>query len=487
MTRAAPPVTGSAAAGPSRRERAVVVGAGPNGLAGAIELAGAGYEVEVIEAQDTPGGGARTMERTRPGFRHDVCSAIHPLGIGSPFFRRLGLERHGLRWIHPPLALAHPLDDGHAVRLGGTVADTAAGLGSDAPAYLELLGPLVEDWPRLEDALLGPPLRWPRHPLAALRFGWWGGRAAASLAGRFRGTEARALLAGLAAHSMLPLERPVTAAFGLVLAILAHRVGWPMPEGGAGSITDALVAELRARGGRLTLGRRIRSLDDLPDAAARLLDVGPHALARMGGSAWPDGYRRRLERYRYGPAAFKLDLALDAPLPWRAAACAQAGTVHLGGTFEEIAAAEREVGAGRCPDRPFVLLAQPSRFDRTRVPERGEVVWAYCHVPVGSTIDNTERILGQIERFAPGARDRIVDVAVSTPRDLEAMNPNLVLGDINGGTADLAQTLARPVVSQCPYRTPIPGVYLASASTPPGGGVHGMCGYHAARAAIADR
>jgi phytoene dehydrogenase-like protein len=467
-----------AGAGPE----AVVVGAGPNGLAAAITLARAGRAVLVLERADTIGGGARTADLTLPGFRHDVCAAVHPLAAGSPFFRALALDAHGLDLVHPPSPLAHPLDDGTAVLLERSVGATATGLGPDARAYRTLMEPLVDAATPLIDALLGPP----RHPIALARFGLSALRSAAGLArARFEGPRARALFAGLAAHSMLPLEQSPSAAFGLVLALLGHACGWPVARGGSQRIADALASLLRGLGGEIVTGRPVASLEELPPARCVLLDVTPRQLLALAGRRLPESYRRRLARYRYGPGSCKVDWALDGPIPWRAGACRRAATVHVGGTLEEIAAAEAAATRGEHPERPFVLLAQPSLFDPTRAPAGKHTVWGYCHVPNGSAVDMAERIERQVERFAPGFRDRILARHVMTATDLERYNPNYVGGDINGGLQDLWQLFARPVARLVPYATPVRGLYLCSASTPPGGGVHGMCGARAARAALA--
>lgn len=463
---------------------AVVVGSGPNGLAAAIALARAGRSVAVLEAAETVGGGTRTAELTLPGFRHDVCSAIHPLGLGSPFFQELALERHGLEWIQPPAAVAHPLDDGSAVVLERSVGETAEGLGRDARAYRSVMQPLAAEADALLSELLGP-VRLPRRPLLLARFAALGLQSADRLArGRFAGERGRALFAGLAAHSLLPLTRSPSAAFGLVLGLLGHRVGWPLPKAGSQRIADALADCLRSLGGDIECGRRVDSLDELPPARAVLLDVAPRELLRLAGTRMPAGYRRRLAGFRHGPGTFKIDLALDGPIPWSAPECARSATVHLGGTLEEIAASEAAVAAGRPPQRPFVLLAQQSLFDSSRAPGTGHTVWAYCHVPNGSAEDMSDRVLAQIERFAPGFRDRILARHVAGPADLERYNPNYVGGDIGGGLQDLRQLVARPVARLVPYETPLPGVFLCSSSTPPGAGVHGMCGYWAARAAL---
>lgn len=465
---------------------AVVVGAGPNGLAAAITLARAGLGVQVLEAADTVGGGSRTKELTLPGFRHDICSAIHPLGFGSPFFRRLPLERYGLEWIHPPAAVAHPLDDGPAVLLERSLAATAAGLGRDAAAYRRLMAPLVTDWDAIAPTILGP-LRLPHHLRALARFGLPALLPARLLAETvFREERARALFGGIAAHAILPLEQPATAAFGLVLTILGHVGGWPLPRGGSQAIADALAAYLRDLGGEIVVGARVEALAALPPSRAILCDITPRQLIEIAGDRLPPGYRRQLGRFRYGAGAFKLDYALDGPIPWRAAGCDRAATVHLGGTLAEVAASERAMAGGHPAERPFVLMAQQSLFDPTRAPAGQHTAWAYCHVPHGSTFDMTARIEAQIERFAPGFRDRILARTVSTPADLERYNANYIGGDINGGVGDLLQLFTRPVPRLRPYRTPVRGLYLCSSSTPPGGGVHGLCGYWAARTALRD-
>jgi phytoene dehydrogenase-like protein len=462
---------------------AVVVGSGPNGLAAALTLASEGLSVRVLEAEATIGGGLRSAELTLPGFTHDVCSAVHPLVLGSPFFRELGLSEAELRLVEPPAALAHPFDDGTAALLERSPLTTAATLGADGEAYRRLVEPLVRSTQRLtSDAL--QPLRMPRHPLVLGRFARHGVRSSARLVSRFAGERAPALIAGMAAHSMLRLEQPLTAGFGLLLTLLGHATGWPIAAGGSQRIADALVSRLAAHGGAFETGRHIASLEDLPAARAVLLDLTPRQALQVAGSRLPPRYRRALERYRYGPGAFKLDWALDEPIPWQASECARAATVHLGGTFAEIAAGERSVWEGVPGKRPFTILVQPTLFDPSRAPAGKHVAWAYCHVPNGSELDMTDRIEAQVERFAPGFRERILARNGLPPAELERRNANHVGGDINGGLQDLRQHFARPVASLVPYATPIPGVYLCSSSTPPGGGVHGMCGYLAARAAL---
>ena len=461
---------------------AVVIGAGPNGLAAAITLALAGRSVLVLEAQETIGGSARSAELTLPGFLHDICSAIHPLAAASPCFTRMPLSKYGLKWIFPPAAVAHPLDDGTAVVLERSVEDTAAGLGGDGPAYIRLMRPLVHDWPMLKSELLGP-LRFPKHPFGMARFGLHALSPARSLAyGRFRGERARALFAGIAAHSVLPLEKRPSAAVGLVLGIAGHADGWPLPRGGSQAIATALASYFEALGGEIRTGTRVDALAEIPAARAVLCDITPRQLLKIAGPELPPAYRKKLAGYRYGPGVFKLDWALDGPIPWRAPECSRAATVHVGGSLEEIAFAEREPWEGRCAERPFVLVAQQSLFDSSRAPSGKHTGWAYCHVPNGSTTDMTERIERQIERFAPGFRDRILARHKLAPADLERRNANLVGGDINGGVQDLRQLFTRPTLRT--YTTPRQGLYLCSASTPPGGGVHGMCGYFGALAAL---
>jgi phytoene dehydrogenase-like protein len=463
---------------------AIVVGSGPNGLAAAITLAQAGRSVLVLEAAEAIGGGTRTAELTLPGYRHDVCSAIHALALASPFLRALPLARHGLSFAHPEIPLAHPFDDGSAATLHRSLAETADGLGSDGPAYRRLMEPLAGAWEPLVDDLLAP-LHLPRHPRALARFTRVGVRSATGLgAARFTGQHARALLAGASAHSFRPLGSPTTAAFGLILAMLAHGVGWPAAVGGSQAIPGALASHLRELGGEIRTGCEVRSLADVRGARAVLLDVTPRQLLAIAGDGLPARYRRALARYRYGPGAFKVDYALAGPLPWTAPECRRAGTLHLGGTMEEIARAEDEVVLGRQAARPFVLVAQQSVFDATRAPAGGHTLWAYCHVPNGSPAAATDAIESQIERFAPGFRDLILARSVMGTAALQAYNANYVGGDINGGAADLRQLLTRPVVRRVPYATPDRRLFICSSSTPPGGGVHGMSGHFAARAAL---
>jgi len=466
---------------------AVIVGGGPNGLAAAIRLAQEKLSVLVLEARDTIGGGTRSAEITLPGFVHDICSAIHPMALGSPFFRRLPLERYGLSWTQPEFPLAHPFDDGTAAILHRSIVATSAGLGPDNRSYQRLMSPLVDTWENLATEFLQPILHLPRHPLLLARFGRNAVRSTTGLAQSwFVGEPARGLLSGLAAHSFLPLEQMASAAFGLVLGLMGHAVGWPMARGGSQQIAAALAAHLRTLGGVIQTNYNVESLAALPPSRAVLLDVTPRQFLKIAGDSLPFSYRRRLERFGYGPGVFKVDYALASPIPWKAKECSKAGTVHVGGTMSDVAAAEHEVSKGKHPQRPFVLLAQPTLFDPSRAPEGKHIAWAYCHVPNGSKFEMLSRIEEQIERFAPGFRDCILARRTMNCSDMELYNANLVGGDINGGAADFFQLIARPVLSLSPYRA-IPGVYLCSSSTPPGGGVHGMCGFHAARVALRDR
>ena len=460
---------------------AIVIGGGPNGLAAAVVCAEAGFHVTVFEAEATPGGGARTEALTLPGFLHDRCSSIFPLAAASPLFRTLPLEAHGVHWLHPRHPLVHALDDGEAIVVHRSVEETARGLGHDGAEYVGLFRPFVQEWQELIEDLLGP-VRWPRHAALTARFSLQALRSAVHLAGRFRTGRARALIAGLAAHGGGPLEASLSAAFALLLGALAHAVGWPVARGGAGAIASALVSAVEARGGRIVTAHSIATLDELPPSTFTLCDVAPETLARLAGERLPASFRRRLDRFHRTGGVFKLDWALDGPIPWAADACAHAATVHVGGTFDEIAASERSVHEGRPSPRPFVIVAQPSVCDATRAPDGRHVAWGYCHVPLGSPADLTAAIEGQVERFAPGFRGRILARHIMTPADLVRHNANLIGGDISGGAYTIRQVLGRPTWRA--YATPDPTLYLCSASTPPGAGVHGMCGYWAARTAL---
>ena len=466
---------------------AVVVGAGPNGLAAAISLARAGRSVRVFEAAPTPGGGARSAVLTLPGFVHDVCSAIHPLAAASPFFRQLPLDAHGLEWVHPEAPLAHPLENGTAAILERSLEATAQGLGPDAERYVKWMRPMVRAFDDVM-AQLGDPLRLPRRPFRLARFGLRALRPAHSLASHaFQGPLARALFAGSAAHSFTALEKPFTSAFGILLLASGHAVGWPFPRGGTQKLVDALVSYLRVLGGEVETGHRVLNVDELPRSRAVLLDVTPRQLVKLAGHRLPPSYVEKLQRFRYGPGVFKVDWALSGPIPWLASACARAGTVHLGGTLEEISASEAAVSRGEIPERPYVLLAQHTLFDPSRAPAGQHTGWAYCHVPHGSTEDMTERIEAQVERAAPGFRARILARHTRSPAQYEAYNPNFIGGDISGGAMEGSQLFARPVARLVPYATPDPRLYLCSASTPPGPGVHGLCGFLAARALLASQ
>ena len=462
---------------------AVVVGSGPNGLAAAIAVAQAGWSVRVVEAQPTIGGGTRTQELTLPGFRHDVCSAIYPGGAASPFFRSLPLADHGLEWLEPDVHVAHPLDDGTAGVICRTIDETAAALGVDGRAYRRIFEPVVRKWSNIENNVLGSFLRPPRHPLSMLRFGVRALPPATMTARMFKTPQAAAVWAGMAAHSFIPLERPITSGAALLLGTTGHISGWPMPRGGAQSLADALASYLRSLGGEIETGRTVTDIREVPAERAVFLDVAPRHAVAIAGADMPTRSRRSLERYRYGAAAFKIDFALSGPVPWKSEAARRAGTVHLGGTIAEVAAAEREVAAGRAPERPFILIAQQSLVDDTRAPIGQHTLWSYCHVPNGWTGDMTDAMESQIERFAPGFRDLILAKSVKTPADIEAGNANCIGGDVAGGSTSGLQILFRPSARPDPYRIG-PRLYLCSGSTPPGGGVHGMCGYWAARSAL---
>ena len=462
--------------------KACVAGAGPNGLAAAIVLSQAGLRVDVLEAQSSPGGAARTLELTLSGFRHDFGSAIYPMGAGSPFFSSLPLGDHGLEWIHSPAALAHPLDDGTAVMLERDLAATARSLGVDGGAWEKLMRPFVERWPELAAEVLRPVSLVPRHPFLMARFGMVGLRSAEAVARRFGEPRTRALFAGLAAHSFLSLDEPLSAAFAMLMAVPAHVVGWPIPRGGAQSITNALCSVLSSLGGKVRISSPVESLAASDNYDLFLCDLTPRQLVKVAGQRLSESYKRRLGKYRYGAAAFKVDYALNAPIPWKARECLRAASVHLGGSFEEIAASEKAVRNGQPAERPFVLLAQPSLFDSSRAPTGKHTAWAYCHVPNGSKVDMLEKLENQIERFAPGFRACVLARRVFSPADLESMDANLVGGDIGGGVMDIRQFVYRPTWRH--YATSARDIYMCSSSTPPGGGVHGMCGYHAAKMAL---
>jgi phytoene dehydrogenase-like protein len=463
-------------------QRACVIGAGPNGLAAAIVLAKAGLQVEVFETEPTPGGAARTLELTLPGFLHDFGSAVHPLAAGSPFFSTLPLQEHGLEWIHSPAPLAHPLDDGTAVVLERDLGDAKVALGIDGGAWMRLVEPFVQRWKDLASDMLRPPTSIPRRPLLMVRFGMNSMRSAKSIAQRFRSERTRALFAGLAAHSFLGLDEPLTGGLGILLAVAAQAVGWPIPKGGAQSLTNALCGYFESLGGEITTSTRVEEMQQLAAYDLLLFNVTPRQLLNIAGKQLSEHYKRQLAGYRYGPGAFKVDYALSSSIPWKSADCLRAITVHLGGNFDEIASLEKAVRSGRPAERPFVLLAQPSLFDPSRAPQGKHTAWAYCHVPNGSTVDMLPKLEAQIERFAPGFRDCILARRVFFPADLESMDANLVGGDINGGALEIRQFLFRPTRRY--YATSAKNIYICSSSTPPGGGVHGMCGYNAAKQAL---
>ncbi len=464
---------------------AVVVGSGPNGLAAAIFLQQHGLQVLVIEGKDSIGGGLRTAELTLPGFKHDICSAIHPLGVNSPFLKTLPLEQFGLEYIYPDIAAAHPLDDGTAAMLTHSINDTARHLGADEQAYLKLVRPLVKNWNGIAPDVLGP-LHWPKYPLAMAQFGAKALLPASVLAKVFTGTPARALIAGMAAHAIQPLGNLTTAAIALVLLAQGHIKGWPLPKGGSQQIANAMAAYFKSLGGKIETGTFISSMSQLPSARAVLFDVTPKQLLQIAGHRFSWIYKKQLERYRYGMGVFKVDWALDEPVPFSALECRKAGTLHLGGSFEQIVSSELSTSKGNHPEHPFVLFAQQSVFDSSRAPDGKHTAWAYCHVPNDSEKDMIHIIENQVERFAPGFKQCIIGRSTMNTRQMEDYNPNYMGGDINGGQLDIAQLFTRPALRWSPYRTSAKGLYICSSSTPPGGGVHGMCGYYAAKRALKE-
>ena len=464
---------------------AVVVGSGPNGLAAAILLQQNGLSVLLLEGKNEIGGGLRSAELTLPGFTHDICSAIHPLAAGSPFFQQLPLEEHGLEYIYPPVAAAQPFDNGTAAVLKQSIEETAKLLGTDEQAYLQLMQPIVNDWPSIAPDVLGP-LHFPAHPLTMARFGFPAITSATHLAKRFNTAEAKGLLAGMAAHAMQPLSNAATSAIALVLMANGHLKGWPLPKGGSNRIANALASYFVSIGGKIETGVNVTSLQQLPSSSAVLFDVSPKQLLQIAGHKFSAIYKWQLERYRYGMGVFKMDWALDGRIPFKAEGCRTAGTVHIGGTLQEIVDSEQQIWDGKHAEKPYVLLAQQSLFDDTRAPAGKHTAWAYCHVPNSSTVDMTAIIENQIERFAPGFKERILDKHTMNTVQVEEYNPNYIGGDINGGVIDLGQLFTRPALRWSPYKTSAKGLYLCSASTPPGGGVHGMCGYYAAKRVLKD-
>lgn len=463
---------------------AIVIGSGPNGLAAAIKLAQAGLKVGLFERQATIGGGMRTAELTLPGFHHDVCSAVHPLGLASPYFQTLNLQEHGLRWIHPPYPFAHPYDNEEAAILDRSIEATADSLKENN--YEKIMNSLAKDWPLIANDILAP-LRIPQHPLKMLEFGMMGIQSATGFVERnFVNNRAKSFFAGIAAHSNIPLDKLLTASFGLILGVVGHVSGWPISEGGSQNIAEALASVFRSLGGKIHTGVPVENVDDLPRARVILCDISPKELLKIAGDKLPEGYKRKLQNYRYGPGVFKVDWALNAPIPWKDPKCLMAGTIHLGCTFEEIVKSESEAYYGNYSEKPFIIFAQQSLFDPTRAPKGKHTAWGYCHVPNGSTVNMTDRIEDQIERFAPGFKDCILAKFERNAVELEQYNPNYVGGDINGGIQDIYQLYTRPVARINPYSTPAKGLYICSASTPPGGAVHGMCGYHAAEAVLKE-
>lgn len=464
---------------------AIIVGSGPNGLAAAIRLQQEGLSVLILEAKASVGGGMRTAELTLPGFKHDVCSAVHPMAVASPFFKTLPLQHYGLEFIYPEFSAAHPFDGGTAAVLAKSIEETAFLLKEDEQAYLNLFGPIVDNWSKIDEDLLAP-LHFPKHPLALAQFGLKALQPALSLASRFKTKEAQGLWAGMTSHAVLPLSYLSTSAIGLVLTAVGHIHGWPIPKGGSQNLADALAAHFVALGGKIETNRPVTSLSDLPSAKAVLFDVSPKQLLEIAGYKFSSIYKWQLKRYQFGMGVFKVDWALDGPVPFTAEECRKASTVHIGNTLEEIAAAEQQTANGKHVEKPFVLFSQPSLFDKTRAPENKHTAWAYCHVPNGSEEDRTEAIEKQIERFAPGFRERIIGRHVMNTKEMQAYNPNYIGGDVNGGSIDITQLFTRPALRSSPYRTSQKGLYICSASTPPGGGVHGMSGFHAAEKVLKD-
>ena len=464
---------------------AIVIGSGPNGLAAAISMQQSGLSVLLVEGKETIGGGLRSAQLTLPGFVHDICSAVHPLAVASPFFETLPLNNHGLEYIYPAIPVAHPFDNGSAAAIKNSVEETASLLGDDQQVYQRIIQPLVNDWPLIVPDILSP-LHFPKHPVPMARFGLKALTSASHLAKKFRTPEAKGLFGGMAAHSIQPLTNLTTSAVALVLMATAHLKGWPIPRGGANSIATALASYFLSIGGKIETGFYVRSLDQLPSAHAFLFDVTPRQILQIAGHRFSSIYKWQLERYRYGAGVFKIDWALGAPIPFTASACRQAGTIHIGNTFEEIANGEQQIWHGKTPEKPFVLLSQPTLFDSSRAPEGKHTAWAYCHVPNGSATDMTDAIENQVERFAPGFKKMILARHTMGAAEMEGYNPNYIGGDINGGVADIGQLFTRPVLRWSPYKTSAKGIYICSSSTPPGGGVHGMCGYHAAKKALKD-
>ena len=462
---------------------AIVVGSGPNGLAAAIRLAQKGLHVKIFEASDTPGGGMRTKELMRTGYLHDICSAVHPMGISSPFFKNLPLEKFGLKWIHPVHPAAHPMDNDPPAILYNDLHETAFHLKQDEKTYRDIVEPIAENWNALTNDFLGP-LRIPANPIKLAKFGLKGLQPASLFQKRFKTERAKALFAGMAAHSLLPLNSMATTAIGLVFFGAAHTNGWPVAAGGSQSIADALTGYFKTMGGEIETGFRVENLSQLPKSKAILFDLTPRQVARIAGNTFSPGYKKKLRKYRLGSGVFKIDYILKEPVPWKDEECKRAGTVHLGGTFGEIAESEKSMSEGKHPEKPFVLAAQQSLFDTKRTTGKGQILWAYCHVPNGSAKDMTHEIENQIERFAPGFRDIIDEKRTMNCADFETYNANYIGGDINGGRQDIRQLFSRPVNFINPYATPVKGIYFCSSSTPPGGGVHGMCGYHAANLAL---